>query len=77
MQTEANGWEVAYTPANLRKLLKDNNLTINKLSELSNIPVSTINNWLVSNLENKNHRDMPLQTWRAIMVLLENRSDDF
>ena len=74
MKTHAkDGWEIGYSPENLRKLMAEQMIGATALSRLTDIPVGTINNWLVANLENPRHRDMPLQTWRGILVVLENQ----
>lgn len=63
--------EIGYTPANLTALLHNAGLNFGQAADLFGVSYRTFQNWTYG-LDNKNHRDMPLQKWLELLVLTES-----
>ena len=63
-------FEVGYTPTNLRLALTKLDVTQAALSRLLGVSDRTLRQWVVEDLESRNHADMPLKQWRKVLALL-------
>lgn len=64
-------FEVGYTPTNLRLALTKLGMTQAALARLLGVSDRTLRQWLVEDLESRNHADMPLKQWRKVLELLK------
>mgnify|MGYP003404724850 FL=1 len=63
--------EAGYTPANLTALLNNAGLNFGQAADLLGVSYRTFQNWTYG-IDNKNHRDMPLQKWLELLALTKN-----
>jgi len=63
-------FDVGYTPTNLRLALTKLGVTQAALARLLGVSDRTFRQWLVEDLESRNHADMPLKQWRKVLALL-------
>ena len=63
--------EIGYTPVNLTALLNNAGLNFGQAADLLGVSYRTFQNWTYG-IDNKNHRDMPLQKWLELLALTEN-----
>ncbi len=63
--------EAGYTPANLTALLSQAGLNFSQAADLLGVSYRTFQNWTYG-IDNKNHRDMPLQKWLELLALTES-----
>ena len=63
--------ECGYTPKNLKALLNNVGLNFGQAADLLGVSYRTFQNWTYD-IDNKNHRDMPLIKWLELLALTEN-----
>lgn len=63
--------EIGYTPVNLTALLNNAGLNFGQAADLLGVSYRTFQNWTYG-IDNKNHRDMPLQKWLELLALTKN-----
>lgn len=62
--------ETGYTPANLRALLKIHDSNREQAADMLGVTLRAVHRWC-TDLESKQHRDMPLEKWNELLELLD------
>jgi DNA-binding transcriptional regulator YiaG len=57
------------TPAEVRQLLEDSDLSREQFAELVHVSKLTIHKWVLPE-ENQNHRGIPLAAWELLLLKL-------
>ena len=69
-------FEAGYTPANLRLALQRLGMTQAALASILGFNERQVRRWLVEDLSEKKHADMPLIEWRKVIKMLKNSKNE-
>lgn len=64
--------ELGYTPHNLRVLIERSGQTQKAIADALGVGLRTLHNWLIADLGNTQHRDMPLEQWRIFLKIINH-----
>lgn len=59
--------ELGYTPHNLRVLIERSGQTQKAVADALGVGLRTLQNWMIADLGNSQHRDMPLVQWQLFL----------
>ena len=64
------GFEVGYTPTNLRLAIAALGVSQKQVADLCGVAERTLRQWLNDDLESRNHADMPHKKWKEFYAML-------